>query len=374
MPNFPRPLTADLQVGGIYDLDITASPIQPLQTQKNADGRLICNFPACNDRVFACSNTLSRHRREVHNMNGGPREKFFCRFPGACNRKTERAFGRKYNRDNHEKSIHKESYDTPRLLQTHQVGHSSSARDSRQAGGLPCTRCGRFHHADIHVNHESRVASNTDENFQTVNGVVEESTNIVAPSQALERKRGQNACASARSRARRKERENTLRIMVRGLQQQNKKLKEMLSSHRREQETVTHRGSSNTSADMRGGEWSHDHKKPAGDGYICSISGQNRISDGLSKSFSAIDVRTTDAPRLEQRSFTHAQQQDHTQNSAHRAAYPQHSALITKPSQNSSSVVEARTRLSSSTLPMMMQPTPHLGPLNPYAAHCLGKG
>ncbi|KAL8995857.1 MAG: hypothetical protein Q9169_004509 [Polycauliona sp. 2 TL-2023] len=67
----------------------------------------VCNLPGCEKiRGFTYSGGLSRHQREVHRQNGGPKASYMCPHSD-CKRSTGSGFSRKENLQEHLRRVHR---------------------------------------------------------------------------------------------------------------------------------------------------------------------------------------------------------------------------------------------------------------------------
>ncbi|KAL8733879.1 MAG: hypothetical protein Q9166_001867 [cf. Caloplaca sp. 2 TL-2023] len=72
----------------------------------------VCNLPGCEKvRGFTYSGGLSRHQREVHRQNGGPKASYMCPHKD-CKRSTGSGFSRKENLQEHLRRVHRHTEDT----------------------------------------------------------------------------------------------------------------------------------------------------------------------------------------------------------------------------------------------------------------------
>lgn len=68
----------------------------------------VCNLPGCEKiRGFTYSGGLSRHQREVHRSNGGPKASYMCPHKD-CKRSTGSGFSRKENLQEHLRRVHRQ--------------------------------------------------------------------------------------------------------------------------------------------------------------------------------------------------------------------------------------------------------------------------
>lgn len=71
----------------------------------------VCNLPGCEKvRGFTYSGGLSRHQREVHRQNGGPKASYMCPHSD-CKRSTGSGFSRKENLQEHLRRVHRHTED-----------------------------------------------------------------------------------------------------------------------------------------------------------------------------------------------------------------------------------------------------------------------
>ncbi|KAL8776722.1 MAG: hypothetical protein Q9213_008160 [Squamulea squamosa] len=71
----------------------------------------VCNLPGCEKvRGFTYSGGLSRHQREVHGQNGGPKALYMCPHTD-CKRSTGSGFSRKENLQEHLRRVHRHTED-----------------------------------------------------------------------------------------------------------------------------------------------------------------------------------------------------------------------------------------------------------------------
>ena len=71
----------------------------------------LCNLPGCEKiRGFTYSGGLSRHQREVHRQNGGPKASYMCPHSD-CKRSTGSGFSRKENLQEHLRRVHRHTGD-----------------------------------------------------------------------------------------------------------------------------------------------------------------------------------------------------------------------------------------------------------------------
>lgn len=92
----------------------------------------ICNLPGCEKvRGFTYSGGLSRHQREVHRQNGGPKASYVCPHKD-CKRSTGSGFSRKENLQEHLRRVHRHTGDATAERQAAQESTVSVSGEPRR--------------------------------------------------------------------------------------------------------------------------------------------------------------------------------------------------------------------------------------------------
>lgn len=92
----------------------------------------VCNLPGCEKvRGFTYSGGLSRHQREVHRQNGGPKASYMCPHKD-CKRSTGTGFSRKENLQEHLRRVHRNTGETTTDKQTTQEPTAAVSGEPRR--------------------------------------------------------------------------------------------------------------------------------------------------------------------------------------------------------------------------------------------------
>lgn len=103
-----RPSTPLLIIPVRQDYALTRFPSKHMDKHTRP---YVCNLPGCEKvRGFTYSGGLSRHQREVHRQNGGPKASYMCPHSD-CKRSTGSGFSRRENLQEHLRRVHRHPED-----------------------------------------------------------------------------------------------------------------------------------------------------------------------------------------------------------------------------------------------------------------------